>query len=57
MIEHVEMPTKDAMKRAFKGLKAADMALEKTVPIEWALTFLDAYLATGMKLKALDENT
>ena len=54
---HTPMPSKDDMDEAFSGLKAADMRGETQVPIKWALTFLDAYLNTGLKLKALDENT
>lgn len=55
--DHAPMPSKSDMDEAFQGLKAADMRGESQVPIKWALTFLDVYLHTALKLKALDENT
>lgn len=54
---HTPMPSQSDRDEAFEGLKAADMRGDTQVPIKWALTFLDAYLHTGLKLKALDENT
>lgn len=50
-------PSQEQIQAAWDRIKAADLNHSPTVATADAVTMLDAYLHTALKLKALEENT
>jgi hypothetical protein len=56
-LAYLPEPTEADLKRVFDATMTADLAGETSIPTHVAVTLLDAYLHTALKLKALEENT